>query len=107
MLDSRGFAGVESHLPTLAAALHGRNMPVLVVFLKDQGLHCVAAFAVGGLPVPQTRPQTAESNAADRGQPREMQDGYRRIAEARDAPGAAAPGVPIHIDEYLGAWLRQ
>jgi lysophospholipase L1-like esterase len=31
---------------------------------------------------------------------KEIQDGYRRIADARDAPGAASRGVPILIHTY-------
>jgi lysophospholipase L1-like esterase len=54
---------------------------------------------------------------------KEIQDGYRRIADARDAPGAAARGVPMltHTYDYatprnaparfffgyLGPWLMQ
>ncbi|AUB82466.1 glycosyltransferase family 4 protein [Candidatus Thiodictyon syntrophicum] len=47
LLDSRSFGGVESHVLTLAAALHARNMPVRVVFLKDHGPHPMAAALAG------------------------------------------------------------
>lgn len=51
LLDSRGIGGIESHVLTLAGALHHRAIPARVVFLTDHGRHPLhAELTAAGLP---------------------------------------------------------